>query len=367
MTQERPDWELIDRYLLGAVPGEHASAVERERVEDYLAQTMGVEGRQVFIEELRSSQSDVAGTSPFDIVRKILDHKDDVRVSVPARRNTMGSRVRTVVPAGLVVAVAAIAFIFAVSSTRTSIGRTAGSDGVVPERVATTRIGQRATVDLGDGATAVLAPQSTLRIRGAIVELSGEALFTLPHTSRIPFVVHAGGTTTRVLGTTFDVRHYPTDRATHVAVSRGKVSVGTTSVRGAHVVTLTRGEIAEATDSSVTTVTGDVTPYTAWTTGHLVFHDAPIAEVLTTVGRWYGVRFSIGDSVLANQHLTASLDFGSRTELLNALRLVLGVTMTFGDGSDSTITLHTPTSRHTVPMPRRDAQRTYTPSGERGR
>jgi len=61
-----------------------------------------------------------------------------------------------------------------------------------------------------------------------VVNVVGEALFTVTHSASRPFVVHAGTAIVQVLGTKFDVRRYPNDRATHVLVADGRVVVGET-------------------------------------------------------------------------------------------------------------------------------------------
>ena len=69
--------------------------------------------------------------------------------------------------------------------------------------------------------------------------------------------------------------------------------------------------------------------YTSWTTGRLEFRKAPVGEVLATLGRWYSVRFRLADSSLASETVTATLDYGSTTELVSALEKILGVSATF--------------------------------------
>jgi len=199
-------------------------------------------------------------------------------------------------------------------------------------RVYATHIGQRATITLADGSRAMLAPMTTLRMHGSTAELDGEAYFTIAHTSAEPFTVRTGEVLTRVLGTTFDVRRYRGDRETIVAVTSGKVAV--TKYR---TVTLTGGSVGLVGDSTITVSRDDAIQRTAWTNGQLVFRDTPLSQLLTTVGRWYGVQFRVADSTLARQRITATVDFGSRTELLRALTLVLDVTATFEHGSDSVI------------------------------
>jgi len=207
-------------------------------------------------------------------------------------------------------------------------------------RTFSTPAGQLATITLAGGTRVTLAPRSVLRVeayRGDVVpsvSLDGEAFFDVPAHHSVPFVVRTGALTTRVLGTAFTVRRYGAERSVHVLVASGKVMVAAK----ASSVTLTAGRLGIVSDSTATVTTvGDVTPYTSWVSGTLVFERATASEVLSRVGHWYGYQFQLSDSTLANRHLSASFDRQSLADVLDALKTALNVSMTF---NDTVITLH---------------------------
>jgi ferric-dicitrate binding protein FerR (iron transport regulator) len=68
--------------------------------------------------------------------------------------------------------------------------------------------------------------------------------------------------------------------------------------------------------------------YTTWISGQLVFHAAPMSDVLTTLSRWYGYQFRLADSTLARQSVTAVLDAQSSTNALGTIKLLLNVDYT---------------------------------------
>lgn len=242
------------------------------------------------------------------------------------QRSAWSTRARVVVGGAVVAAAAALWYWHAEPGASRETSRVTG-------RYAT-GAGQRATVQLADGSVVTLAPMSRLVMRGTAAELTGEAFFTVAHAAGTPFSVRTGAVTTRVLGTAFAVRHYVNDHETVVAVTEGKVSVG-----GSRVATLVSGTVGHATDSTVVLTRESGDQYTAWTSGHLVFRDTPLSELLETVGRWYGVQFRITDTTLARQRITSTIDFGSRTELLHALSLVLDVTATYENGNEHVIVI----------------------------
>jgi len=196
----------------------------------------------------------------------------------------------------------------------------------------TTAAGEQAVIRLGDGSRVVLAPASRLTVETLFgkttrrVQLSGEAYFDVVEASDAPFIVHAGRTKTEVLGTRFDIKAYSDDKVVQVAVTQGKVTTGTLGSS----VALTAGMVAQLTDSTATTRRpDDMTEYTSWADGRLVFHGAPVSVMLQSLSRWTGYEFRLVDSALIAQHVTATLSVGNRRETLAALKDLLEVTMTF--------------------------------------
>jgi len=269
----------------------------------------------------------------------------------------------------LVRRLAITATVVAAAVTLVIVGRQLpSSHGSATLQSYSTGSGQRATITLADGSRVTLAPQTTLRVErdfgGATrtVILIGEGYFDVAHIDAAPFIVRTGAVTTRVLGTTFAVRHYVNDPTARIAVATGKVAVsadaGRDGIRRAAPrgpVTISAGQIGIVTDSTVTTATvTDIAPYTGWVTGRLVFDRTRVSDVLATVGRWYGYQFRLSDSVLAARHLSASFEEQSSADVLEALRTALNVTMTF-DGS--IVTLHPRQNSATPRDSHRDARR----------
>lgn len=191
--------------------------------------------------------------------------------------------------------------------------------------------GQRMTITLDDGSTVTLAPQTRIRYTSndegtRSVELVGEALFSVTGRNALPFVVRTGTITTRVLGTTFDVRRYPSETATQVAVISGRVMTSNTT----HSVVVPAGSLARATDSIVTAVaTGTPEQAILWTQGRLIFNHVAVKTMLTELSRWYGYDFRLADSVLADQYVSAEFHSDRPDETMTMVKAILGVTMTF--------------------------------------
>jgi transmembrane sensor len=158
----------------------------------------------------------------------------------------------------------------------------------------------------------LLAPESRVRAAADFgaqrrdVYVEGEAFFEVVHDSTRPFTVFAANTSTRDIGTAFAVRSYPGERAVRVVVSHGSVAMSGAGV-------LKRGDVGRLTDEGAVRVRhgADVDAMLGWTRGVLTFADAPLAQVLADVRRWYGARgpdVRLADAGLDSLPFTGSLE-----------------------------------------------------------
>ena len=91
-----------------------------------------------------------------------------------------------------------------------------------------TDIGERRSITLEDGSTIDLNARSKVRVRFSDRErdvklLEGQALFSVAHDASRPFIVSAGNTAVRAVGTQFDV--YRKSHGTTITVVEGRVAV----------------------------------------------------------------------------------------------------------------------------------------------
>jgi len=227
-------------------------------------------------------------------------------------------------------------------------------------RTYTTQAEQRLTVRLADGSRVVLAPLTTLTVGEAFgpsrrdVSLTGQAYFNVASTAKTPFLVHAGPVTAQVLGTEFVVRHYADDRDVLVAVQSGRVAVSRQTDTLTTPLVLRARMVAWVSDSTTSLASDtDLREYIEWTEGRLVFTRVTLPEVMTVVGRWYGLTFRFADSLLATHTITGEInDRYPREEVLQNLQHMLGVRMVFRGDSVTLVPAHAeraPTSRPRVP------------------
>jgi transmembrane sensor len=172
-----------------------------------------------------------------------------------------------------------------------------------------TSLGEQKTVQLADGSSLQLNTASTARVkfdeRSREIELEGEALFTVAHDARRPFLVYTHGATVRAIGTRFNV--YEQEHATRVSVLEGRVRL-TSSWRNQSF-ELGAGEEARVIDGVAhKELKPDVQAATAWRQRTLVFERAKLADVARELNRYNTMRFSVDPAVGDAHRLSGTFD-----------------------------------------------------------
>ncbi len=189
-----------------------------------------------------------------------------------------------------------------------------------------TGAGERSDLLLADGTRVRLAPGSQVRVAadfGAArrdVYLDGEGYFEVTHDESRPFTVYAGNTSVRDIGTAFSVRSYAADSAVQVVVREGEVAV-------AGVGRLRAGDMGRVSSTGEATVRRaiDVETQLSWTSGRLVYADAPLGDVLDDLHRWYGVDAQLEDSAIAHLPFTGTLANVAPNEAVAQVAATMGL------------------------------------------
>jgi len=135
------------------------------------------------------------------------------------------------------------------------------------------------------------------------VKLDGEAYFVVTSDPERPFMVHSGEITTKVLGTSFNVRSYSDDEEAVVAVASGKVAV---LESGSDLLAENYGAVLEANQwtnyradqHSFDTNSGDISLFTAWNSDVLIYMDDSLEDVAQKFELWYGVDIEFKDDAI---------------------------------------------------------------------
>ncbi len=119
------------------------------------------------------------------------------------------------------------------------------------------------------------------------VALRGEAFFDVHHDATAPFTVDAGDCRTTVYGTRFNVRNIEGD-APQVTLVSGKVGVSYHS----KTVMLSPGHQAVLDNGDLMTQEADMDVALSWKNGHFYFDGQTLRDIVSEIGRWYGMPVS---------------------------------------------------------------------------
>ncbi len=183
-----------------------------------------------------------------------------------------------------------------------------------------TQAGQRARIALSSGDTILLAPATKIKVSKNIIDLEGEAIFSITHTSDKPFIVRTRISTTRVLGTSFGVRAYAEDKAVRVTVESGRVMLDGAGVLGA-------GDVGRVTSTGKSTVVHgtNVASLLEWRVDVLSFNGEHMRDVIPELQRWYNIPIVVANPAINDLKITATLRSRSIENLAAVLQGALEV------------------------------------------
>jgi transmembrane sensor len=178
-----------------------------------------------------------------------------------------------------------------------------------PQQIATRR-GEVRLIPLDDGSAITLNTATRLavsyseRIRD-IELLEGEALFNVARDATRPFVVQAGDTRVRAVGTSFTVRHLAGEPV-KVIVREGAVQVTRAGARqGVH---LEANELAYSSPSRTTKGSSlpddELSRQLAWQQGMISLDGMTLAQAAAEFGRYSETRIVIDDPAIASRTVT---------------------------------------------------------------
>lgn len=183
-----------------------------------------------------------------------------------------------------------------------------------------TAVGERRAISLADGSTVELNTDSQVRVRLSRTRRDltldrGQAMFAVAHDADRPFIVKAGDTAVRAIGTRFEV--YKAQDAVRVTLAEGRVQVtqgrgkpGGQAVTPPAPVILTAGQRVDMGLAPGRPVAVDVAAATGWTSGRLTFKDTRLAEAVAEINRYSRRRVVLGAGAPADERVNGVFDTG---------------------------------------------------------
>ncbi|MCW4460941.1 FecR domain-containing protein [Sphingomonas sp. BT-65] len=237
-------------------------------------------------------------------VRRLSD--EEVRAMRQGRRRALGS--------GLAAVLVAVVGVGAWQSGAFL------SPAPVVQHIETER-GEQRSVQLADGSRVELDGATSLDVtidgKSRLVELRrGEAYFDIAHEAERPFVVRAGASSTRVLGTAFSIDL--SQRAVKLAVYRGKVQFGGTG-SGEGGVVVPAGWRSSFAGGAAMTPTRFDTAQQDWRQAWVDTDDMVLGELIEALNRRSGPVIAPPPASLARVPLAGRVKLDDAEELLGAM------------------------------------------------
>ena len=194
------------------------------------------------------------------------------------------------------------------------------------EEVQDTRLSDGSLVSLNLGSTVLY--DEPFQNNERRLRLSGEAWFQVERMPKMPFVVEAGETEVRVLGTTFFVNAQ--DDRVLVTVEEGKVLV---SFQGLHQIVQTGESVSLDLQKKELVEVNDRTGVTTfWKTRMLIFDQTPIEEVINQVNEVYNASIQL-EGEMDKCALTVAFNDESLENILEVVSSTLGYEIVEEQGS----------------------------------
>src|SRR5690625_3752210 len=190
--------------------------------------------------------------------------------------------------------------------------------------------GEKASIRLMDGREASINADSGLSVPNLFHEerrevmLDGHAFFEVSPESARPFLIHTRAAIIQVLGTSIDVRSYPDEEHTAVAVRNGTAQISQIAKPENSVVIQAGyiGRISPENESIFVEWAEEPEDYFGWLEGRLIFKQRSLSYVFRQMERWYNTK--IEDSELypdiLNKEFTADLKPSRLTEVMDLIR-----------------------------------------------
>jgi transmembrane sensor len=191
-----------------------------------------------------------------------------------------------------------------------------------------TGVGEQRTVPLADGSVVTLNTSTEIRLdyspdRRGVDLVSGQANFEVAKDANRPFVVTAGGSEVRAVGTQFDV--YKTADKVTVTLIEGKVAVKETSgAAGAAPgeINLSAGEqLSYITKTgSVQRGRADLPRASAWRARKLDFSDTPLRDAIAEANRYSPIKVELRAPELETARISGSFEAGKNELFVEGLQ-----------------------------------------------
>jgi transmembrane sensor len=364
MGQDQNDnfWNLVARHLAG-----EATPEEQKELEQLLRKNPDLHYPLQTITGLWTQTGPEKPSTADEAFDRHLQRMNSqgIEFNRPREYDTLPTRSRPTRRLLVLTSILAALTLTGIFIDRSMINRRAGTT-VAANTIneVTTHNGSRTNLYLPDGTRVWLNAGSNITYdknfgsNDREVTLSGEAFFDVAPDPARPFLIHAARIDIKVLGTSFNVKSYPTDKTTEAILIRGSIEVALKDKTQEKIILKPNEKLIvantgdsiqqrhsvahpgnpSATEESHVTIrkptyernTGAIVE-TSWVNDKLIFQDEKFGDLALKMERWYGVSIHFADPGIEDMRLTGTFTDETITEALDDLKITAPFSYSIND------------------------------------
>lgn len=306
--------ELLIKFV-----NKQTNTAESEIVEKWLAEN------RMNAEELKKFIEIPEGVKLFDNI--------DIRKEWPVLRNKLFVREKYISMRFILRIAASIAIFFALAGLLNHILKISNQPIILSNYS-----NDILNIALPDSSNIYLNRNSTVKYKKNFnkkreITVEGQVFFKVKRDTLRPFVVNAGESNIKVLGTSFTVETKP--QSVEVIVASGRVAFYST-IKHCDTLLLLKGDKGVFRNQGIclAKLKNNDLNFLAWENHTLSFVNTPLPQVIHDLERYYKIKITLKDLLISKLHYTSEFKNPSLNEVLNEMELVLNVKY---ESIDSTI------------------------------
>ncbi len=172
-------------------------------------------------------------------------------------------------------------------------------------------------------------PKAFAKIRS--VKLTGEAYFEIAHDTLHPFIISAGNTQTRVVGTKFNIRAYANENNVELTLTQGKVQFGRKEKNPILILPGEKG-IFDNETGEILKIENNNPNFLAWKTREFYFYNCRLEYVFEELSEVYHFKYQIENNGILNRKLSATFIKRPLVEVLQTIAVSAEINVFPKDG-----------------------------------
>ncbi len=308
--------ELLAKYFAGEATATESAAVEAWAAESGQNEEMFTQQKMLWDDLGAVMFDDPSTPMAFDVDAAWAHVKDVKDASVNASKNTVVNYSWVFRIAASLVLLLGVGYFLRTYFSEVPMVEVASAEQILD-------------IDLEDGSHITLNEESTILYPREFasdvrkVVLAGEAFFDVTPDPEQPFVIQAGPTTIKVLGTSFNVKSSPLGDTVSVFVATGRVqfSAGTEEViltPGEKATFISTSGLLASTSSSTSTGVDQF-----WKTRRLSFNGHTLPDVVEAIESVYFVDIELENEAMENCRLSVNFENDSLDNILDVIAATL--------------------------------------------